>query len=185
MGTAAARMTVDDYYAITREGDRKQLVDGRIIVNEPWLSHWWIQSRLCGALQTWVAAAPGRGRPGPAADVRLDDHNLFGPDVIWIAERHLPPPGQELLDRVPDICVEIRSRSTWRYDVGAKRDAYERGGCPELWLVDDRGAVHIHRRSSPDSPVFDVVFGLVPGDVLASPQLPGFELPLDELFDGV
>ena len=39
---------------------------------------------------------------------------------------------------MPDIAVEVRSPSTWRYDIGAKKSGYERRGLPELWLVDTR-----------------------------------------------
>lgn len=183
MGTTAERMTVEDYYAITVEGDRKQLVDGRIVVNEPRRPHLRLQARLLFALQLWAQEAPGRGDPGLPHDVRLDDHNLFGPDLIWIAEEHLPPPGTGRLTRVPDLCVEIRSRSTWRHDLGPKKDAYERGGLPELWLMDDRRPrVFVHRRSLPQSPTFDVALELGPADTLGSPQLPGFAVGLDELY---
>jgi Uma2 family endonuclease len=90
-----------------------------------------------------------------------------------------------LPERVPEVCVEIRSESTWRYDVGAKKRNYEAGGLPELCLVDDRGeAVLVYRRSKPSSRVFDVELELANGDTLTSPQLPGFELPLENLFSG-
>jgi Uma2 family endonuclease len=183
MGTTTERMTVEDYYAITVEGDRKQLVDGRIVVNEPLLPHMRLQGRLYLALSEWTAAGPGRGMALLPVDVRLDEHNLYGPDLNWLSEANLPEPDEERLRRVPDLCVEIRSRSTWRYDLGAKREAYERGGLPELWLVDDRKPwIQVHRRSSPEAETFDVTQELGPGDTLASPRLPGFELALDELY---
>jgi Uma2 family endonuclease len=183
MGAGAERMTVDDYYAITVEGDRRQLVDGRVVVNEPRVTHALLQGRILEALRAWAGEGAGNGVALPPTDVRIDDRNLFGPDVVWIAEAHRPRLGTERLARVPDICVEIRSPGTWRHDVGPKREAYERGGCPELWLVDDRArAVHVHRRSRPGSPRFDVIVDLGPGATLTSPQLPGFGLPLERLF---
>ncbi|HEX8646527.1 MAG TPA: Uma2 family endonuclease [Thermoleophilaceae bacterium] len=183
MGTTTERMTVADYYAITVEGDRKQLVDGRIVVNEPRVTHMRLQTRLLEAFLSWIRAGSGRGEVLPPVDVRLDDHNLFGPDLNWLSETNLPEPGEELLRRIPDICAEIRSPSTWRYDRGAKKDAYERGGLPELWLVDDREPrVLVYRRSRPEEPAFDVSLELREGDTLTSPQLPGFELALGELY---
>ena len=183
MGTTAERMTVEDYYAITVEGDRKQLVDGRIVVNEPLWAHLQLQKRLLLALHIWTTRGPGRGVSSLPQDVRVDDHNLFGPDLIWLREEHVPPPGARRAEHLPDLCVEIRSRSTWRHDLGPKKDAYERGGLPELWLVDDREPrVFVHRRSRPQSPAFDVALELGPGDTLGSPQLPGFAVGLDELY---
>ena len=61
--------------------------------------------------------------------------------------------------------------------------SYERGGLPELWLVDDSAqTVLVFRRSGPGVPSFDVALELGGGELLASSQLPGFELRLDELF---
>ena len=51
---------------------------------------------------------------------------------------------------LPDLAIEIRSPSTWRYDIGAKKSVYEREGLPELWLVDgDANVVLVFRRSAP------------------------------------
>jgi Uma2 family endonuclease len=86
-------------------------------------------------------------------------------------------------EQVPDLCVEIRSASTWRYDVGAKKRVYEEGGLAELWLVDDAAeTVLVYRRSKADVPIFDVALELGRGEVLGSPMLPGFALSIDELF---
>jgi Uma2 family endonuclease len=84
---------------------------------------------------------------------------------------------------VPRLAVEVRSPSTWRYDIGPKKAAYERAGLRELWLVDTAASeVLIFRRSEPDAPAFDVALELERSDTLTSPQLGGFELPLVELF---
>ncbi|HEX8743793.1 MAG TPA: Uma2 family endonuclease [Thermoleophilaceae bacterium] len=183
MSSATARMTVDEYYAITVEGDRKQLVDGAIVVNEPRLFHAVLQSRLHSALSAWIAEGDGRGIVTFPTDVRIDDHNLYGPDLIWLAEEHRQPVREDRLRRIPDLCVEIRSAGTWRHDLGAKTRGYERAGLPELWLVDDRDdRVLVRRRSPPGAPRFDVTLELGVGDTLASPQLPGFALPLARLF---
>ena len=116
-------------------------------------------------------------------DVKLDDRNVFGPDLLWYAEgrapgRHAPRPSP-----LPDLAVEVRSPSTWRYDIGAKKSAYERAGLAELWLVDTAASeVLVFRRSSPRAPSFDVSLELAVGDELTSPQLPGFTLALSSLF---
>ena len=177
-------MTVDEYLAVTVEGDRTHLVDGEIVVNdEVKLMHGELQGRIYVALRAWIEAVEGRGHAGLPTNVVLDEHNLFGPDVIWIAEEHLPPDLNRYPERVPDLCVEVRSPSTWRHDVGAKRSAYERGGLPELWLVDDVARrVLVFRRSTPGGPSFDVALELAGDDALTSPQLPGFALPLTRLF---
>ena len=183
MSATASRLTVEDYYAITVEGDRKQLVDGRIVVNDPKPIHDLLRARLIAELHNWTDAGPGRGLLIAGTDVRIGERNLFNPDTVWISEQHRPANLHAYPERIPDLCVEIRSPGTWRYDIGAKKDAYERGGLPELWLVDDRAAcVRVFRRSKPDAPTFDVALELGAGDELTSPQLPGFALALERLF---
>jgi Uma2 family endonuclease len=188
MDATATRMTAEQYYAVSVEGDRKQLVDGEIVVTEPKGIHALLQQRLVVALANWTRAGAGRGEVFTPTDVRMDEYNVYGPDLLWFSKRALRsafPSGLDAYpERVPDLCVEIRSPGTWRYDVGAKKRVYEAGGLPELWLVDDASdTVLVYRRSTPESERFDVALEFGGGDVLTSPQLPGFSLPLDELFE--
>jgi len=88
-----------------------------------------------------------------------------------------------VLSPIPDLAVEVRSPSTWRYDIGAKKAGYERRGLRELWLVDTAAdAVLIFRRSEPGAPGFDTALELDRDQELTSPLLPGFALALAELF---
>ncbi len=84
---------------------------------------------------------------------------------------------------MPDLAAEVRSPSTWRYDIGAKKAGYERHGLPELWLVDTAAEeVLVFRRSSPGATAFDVALELDRSQRLESPLLPGFGLDPAELF---
>ena len=180
----ATRMTAEQYYAVTEVGDRKQLVDGRIVVNEPKVIHAVLQARVLFALMEWSQSAEGRGVACLPTDVRIDEHNVFGPDVLWFRQPEVPTGPDGYPDHLPDLCVEVRSDSTWRYDIGAKKRAYEDAGLAELWLVDvSAETLLVYRRSAPNSPTFDVALELARGEQLTSPQLPGFALPLDGLFE--
>jgi Uma2 family endonuclease len=179
----AERITAERYYEISVEGDRKQLVDGRIVVNEPKAIHMLLQLRLASALHVWVESGEGRGLALLPTDVRMDLHNVYGPDLLWFRQKRIPADLNAYPEHVPDLCVEIRSPGTWRYDVGAKKRVYETGGLPELWLVDDAAeTVLVYRRSRPGAPEFDVALELGRNHTLDSPMLPGFALVLEELF---
>jgi Uma2 family endonuclease len=183
MGATATRMTAKEYDAVSVEGDRTQLVDGAIVVSEPKPIHAVLQSRLGTALQVWTDAAPGRGLAMMPTSVTMDEYNVYGPDILWFSEAHRPRDLHRYPDRVPDLCVEIRSPGTWRYDIGTKMSVYESGRLPELWLVDDVGqTVLVFRRTHPGAATFDVSLELARGDRLESPQLPGFALELERLF---
>ncbi len=176
-------MTADEYFAVSVEGDRMQLVEGELVLNEPTVRHGLAQVTLLTELTNWTRAGPGRGLAVPPVDVLVDEYNVFGPDVVWLSEPRLPDPLDQPLEGLPDLAAEVRSPGTWRYDVGKKKAAYERAGLPELWLVDtDARVVLVFRRSSPKAPGFDVELELAGQEELASPLLPGFALPVARLF---
>ena len=180
----AQRMTADEYLAQPYEERRSQLVEGEVVMQDPLNLHQVVVMDLLRALDGWVCEQPGRGRVSIPLDVKLDERNVFGPDLMWYAQGRAPGRDDDRPYPIPDLVVEVRSPSTWRYDIGAKKSAYERAGLPELWLVDTAAdVVLVFRRSSPKAAPFDVA--LEPGvdDELTSPLLAGFALALRGLFD--
>ncbi|MCK9248552.1 MAG: Uma2 family endonuclease [Solirubrobacteraceae bacterium] len=179
------RTTANEYLAGEETEQWLELLDGQVVVNEPRPIHGLLSVRISTALHVWCTAAPGRGLVLPPIDVRMGDYDVFAPDLCWIAEEQRPDDLTALFPGIPDLCVEIRSPGTWRRDLGHKKRTYEERGAAELWLVDTQArTVLVYRRSSPRSATFDVELELTAGDVLGSPRLPGFGLPVDELFDG-
>ncbi len=179
----AQRMTVAEYLEQVDDRRRTNLVDGEVVVTEALGLHQIVLRDLAFALELWVRAGAGRGETMLPIDVELDEHNCFAPDVLWYREGRGPGRAVVRPQPLPDIAAEIRSPSTWRYDVGAKKARYEQYGLPELWLVDTAAdVVLVFRRSTSQSPTFDDSLELARGDTLTSPLLPGFALPLDQLF---
>ncbi len=176
------RMTVAEFLALPDER-WASLIEGEVVVNPPRPLHQRIAMDLAFALMTWSRAEPGRGEVTSEIAVKLDDHNWFGPDVHWYREGRGPGRSEVAPQPMPDIAAEVRSPSTWRYDIGPKKARYEQHGLPELWLVDTAAdEVIVYRRSTPQSPTFDACLEFARGDDLTSPLLPGFALALDELF---
>ncbi len=181
----AQRMTADEFLLLPENpyGFSSQLIDGEVVMNDPLPMHQYVVGDLHVALCVWARAEPGRGRVTIPLDVRLDDHNVFGPDLMWYAEGRAPSRDGGRPSPIPDIAVEVRSPSTWRRDLGVKKPVFEQQGLPELWLVDTVSeAVLVFRRSSPEVAGFDIALTIARGETLTSPLLPGFALALDELF---
>lgn len=164
MATIGPRMTADEFLQITDEWPPMELVDGEIVVNEPSPRHQRIAGHLFFHMYGWVEAVAGRGEVSLPTDRRLDDSTVLSPDVWW------SPDGWDLPS--PAIVVEIRSPSTWLFDVGVKRERYLDAGAIEVWLVDTKDDV---------VRIGDIV--LTAADDITSPLLPGFRLPVRELFD--
>lgn len=178
-------MTADEFVALP-EADRERpwnLVNGEVVVNSARLIHGQIADNVLFALKTWIGAETGRGSAVSPIDVAIDERNVYAPDISWYSAGRVPAPDASAPYPMPDMAVEVRSPSTWRYDVGAKRDGYERHGLPELWLVDTEArSVIVYRRARPASTTFDVSLEVAAGDTLTSPLLPGFALDVREIF---
>ena len=179
------RMTAREYLAEPDESVRSELVAGEVVVHGPTYEHQRVLRDLFRVLDRWTLGGPGRGEVTWSLDVLIDERNVFSPDLLWYAEGSGPVRGDERPYPVPALAVEVRSPSTWRYDIGAKKSAYERGGLAELWLVDAVASeLFVFRRSRPGARAFDVALELTAEDELASPLLPGFVLALAALFGG-
>ncbi len=181
----AQRMTAEEFVAapVPDHGRPWNLVDGEVVVNEPTRLHLCVQRNLVVALHDWTRAAHGRGSAELPADIAIDDRNVFAPDILWYSAERLPAVDAPAPYPMPSLAVEVRSPSTWRYDIGVKKATYERHGLPELWLVDTvASAVLIFRRSRPEVATFDLALELGNGEALTSPMLPGFELQVGDVF---
>lgn len=174
-------MTAEDYFVATEGDPRTQLIDGVVIVIEPKYRHQRLVLLIGRRLLEWTESPSGFGLASIPTDVVIDDRNVFAPDVWWVAD-----PARVSLDDPlqgsPDLVVEMRSPSTWRYDTGVKRRRYSETGVKELWLVDTVAeSVLVVRRSEPDTGL-DRETRVRPGEPLVSPLLAGFALGVGELF---
>lgn len=159
------------------------LIAGEVVVNQPTPLHAMIQSRLLAALAVWIAAGSDRGEMRVPLDIKIDENSVYAPDLLWYSAGRAPGRGAEPPSPMPDIAAEVRSPSTWRYDIGAKKSGYERGGLPELWLLDSAAdEILVFRRSRPTAESFDIALELTTDEVLTSPLLPGFQLGVRSLF---
>ncbi len=184
MEAVQQRMTAEGYLALEPDGRWMELIDGVLVVNEPGVRHGVTHTQLLLAIGAWIQAAPGRGMVIAPLDVRLDEHNVYAPDLLWYAEHSAPALDDPAPHPLPELAVEIRSPSTWRHDIGVKKSVYEREGLRELWLVDTAASVVlVFRRSQAGAPAFDVALELGGADVLTSALPPGFELGAGELFE--
>ena len=183
----AERVTAEQFLElpVPDHGRPWNLIAGEVVVSEPTALHGDIVGNLLFALESWARSEPGRGRAAVPRDVKLDAFNVFAPDILWYAEGRVPPRESQPPYAMPDIAVEVRSPTTWRYDIGPKKAGYERHGLPELWLVDTAAEeVLVFRRSVATSAAFDETLELARHQTLTSPRLPGFSLALAGLFAG-
>jgi Uma2 family endonuclease len=104
------------------------------------------------------------------------------PDVAFVSYERWPRsrrvPEDAAWDVVPELAIEVVSPTNLAEDLLAKVGEYLRVGVRQVWVIYPAAAqVHVH-----ESPTHIRVLGR--GDELdGGPLLPGFRLPLAELFE--
>ena len=108
---------------------------------------------------------------GPEGRVRLSTGRYRLPDTAAWAPG--VPSGD---DSMPTVAVEVRSPDESMASQRAKCRLYRQSGVPVVWLVDPRTRTVEIFEDDRDGTVLRI------GDTLTTPHLPGFSLPLAELF---
>jgi Uma2 family endonuclease len=182
--TQSLRWTSADLELLPDDGKRYEIIDGELYVSKQ--PHWYHQLiclDLAEPLQRW-SRETNAGVVNAAPGVIFADDDDVAPDLVWISHERLAtalePDGK--LHAAPDLVVEVLSpgATNQRRDREAKFKLYARRGVREYWIVDwQRRQIELYRRVDA---ALQLVATLLEGDNLSSPLLPGFELPLRELF---
>jgi Uma2 family endonuclease len=180
---ATERWTSADLAALPEDGKRREIIDGELYVStQPHAYHQATSDGLVRFLNNW--GLPRRtGMAFSALGVIFSEEDDVAPDVAWISMERLAA----ILDRgklraAPDLVAEILSPGSRqiRRDREAKRKLYGHYGVREYWIVDwPRRTIEVHRREGEG---LALVATLGVDDTLTSPLLPGFALPLADLF---
>lgn len=94
------------------------------------------QGNLYVALSSWREDADDEGLLLQDVLVAFPDGSRLAPDIAWWSAECRPPVSPGVMQRIPDLVVEVLSPSTRANDLGVKRDLYLSSGVRELWLVD-------------------------------------------------
>lgn len=175
--------TVEDLYRFRGER-RVELIGGALVVLPLDVDR---VNRAAGAIYVRLRRAESSGAPGRAYIgsavflVDLPGRQSFSPDVAF----HLRPGfGGKFLDGAPVFAVEVRSGSDYgksaEREIAAKRADYFAAGTLVVWDVDVLGeeVIRAFRSTDPETPA---VFRR--GEIAdAEPALPGFRMPVEEIF---
>ena len=178
--TSRPLKTIDDYLALP-EGVRAEWIGGEILMTpSPLPRHSEIGVRLGGFLEAWVRASAWGTVFGAPCDVHLPSGDVVQPDLLLVAKTNPNVVKDPWIRGVPDLVVEILSTTHEDRDRRIKRRLYAKNRVPEYWLVDPVAATIEMLRLK--GRAFRTVESFERGSVLTSVTLPGFHLPLDELF---
>jgi Uma2 family endonuclease len=157
-----------------------ELYDGVLVEKAMGFLEDYLGSRLLSLLQQHVSQRRLGIVLGASGMVRLFPGCVRIPDVAVYLWARLPGgkiPTTPLPEVVPNLAVEILSRSNTPSEMERKRRHYFDGGVQALWEIEPRRRT-VDVYSSPHE-----VARLTQADTLrGEPVLPGFALPLAELF---
>jgi Uma2 family endonuclease len=180
------RMTTADLEVLPDPLDdtRYEIIDGELYVaKQPSLEHQYASDEACAALRSW-STRTGRGFAFSAPGIIFADDDNVAPDVIWISKERLRTARGDdgKLHAAPELVVEVLSPGAYneQRDRDLKLKLYSRRGVEEYWIVDCAARqVGVYRR---DAGELRPVVTLAADEELRSPLLPGFSLPVNQLF---
>ena len=190
MTTAGVKtLSFDEWLALPEMKQRYEVVDGVLLMPpSPMGEHQWLDLEIATWLKIFVTRE-GLGIVVPAPYdvlIRREPLRVRQPDVMVVnaeltgISRPADLVGRAFLESPPLLVVEILSPSNTRRDVEEKLEEYRSIGVPECWLVNFPARTVEVLRLSRDEVVVLGVYGM--GDVLRSEALPGFELPVADIF---
>ena len=172
-------LTYEDLQAFPEDNFRRELIDGELIVTAaPSTRHQDAVGELFVALHSYAKQRGGKAYVAPT-DVFLTDTHVVEPDVLYVRPDNVGKVELPFVRGAPDVVVEVSSPSTRRLELVRKRELYERFGVPEYWYVDlDAERVEVYRL---DAGRYAQPALLSRGDVLESPQVPGWSMQVEDL----
>jgi Uma2 family endonuclease len=109
---------------------------GQIIVTPP-VEVW--HYRLAARLARQLMASLG-GESFQEGAIAVEGGGTPIADVVWCSPEFLTTHGHEkILQRAPEICIEVLSKSNSTKEIDEKRRAYLSAGAREVWIVDPEG----------------------------------------------
>jgi Uma2 family endonuclease len=130
--------TVEDFFAIIKDGEKGDLINGVIYMASPDSPRANDIGFFLGTLTRYYVAARGLGGRCYISRVAfvLDELHSPEPDVAYLAAEHLDLIAPGRVKGPPDIAVEIVSHDSIDRDYELKREMYEAAGVSEYWLID-------------------------------------------------
>jgi Uma2 family endonuclease len=182
MATTEKLLTAEEYEQLPNDGKRYELIDGELREMAPTVNwHGEVETNLTTLLHTHIRAhSLGRVSCGEVLFiVRRNPDRVRAADIAFIRQDRVPPleARQHILEVIPDLVVEILSKSDTIEEISDKIDDWLKAGVQMLWIVDPfRRTMTIYQPGRDPSLLGE--HGTLEGD----PVVPGFRCAVAEIF---
>lgn len=174
----ATGLTTADLEAFPDDGIKREIINGELFVSpKGTLRHQRVIALLSKYLTDWALEHGGEVYAEP--DVYYSDRDAVVPDVVLVTAQTAAVLPQDVVDRAPELIVEVSSPSTRGYDLIRKRALYERNGVPEYWFVDlDANRIEVYRLVDGRYPPPAIVES---DDAVTPPHLEGLRVAVNDV----
>ncbi len=187
--TGAKRLTFDEWQALPETNQRCEVVDGVLVMPpSPTDEHQWLGFAIASRISTFVTERElGVVLMAPRdVLIRRDPLRIRQPDVLFLSadrtgvRRPSDLVGQPRIESPPDLVVEVVSPSNTGRDIEERLADYQSIGVPECWLARFPTRTVEVLRLTPEAAITVATYGME--DTLRSEVLPGFALPIADIF---
>lgn len=175
-------LTLDEFVRLPDDETRKELVRGRVVREPPaGFEHGGLAAHIAHRLREFVA----RGDLGMVVGAETgfilfeDPPTVRAPDAAFVTRERLPEDRSGFAPLAPDLAVEVVSPSNTMPQIHDKVCDFLDAGTRLVWIVEPRRRTVMVYRSRDDIRLLTEDDALDGGDLL-----PGFRLPVAELFAG-
>lgn len=177
----AIHLTIRDYEVLPDDGNRYEIIDGRLEVTPaPSFRHQSVSRDLLVSLVNWVRPRRLGEVFAAPADVQLAFDAIVQPDLLFISSERSSILGPQRCKGAPDLVVEIFSHASALRDTEVKRSLYARHGVREYWLVDlDLEQIVVLTLSETG---YEELVRVGEGGAVSSSVLSGLSIPWSEVF---
>jgi Uma2 family endonuclease len=186
MASTSAVMTSEELLALPDDGIDRELICGELReypVTTRGAPHCLVMGKLSHLLHAWLGQQPQPRGKIYVGDIRVrirrNPDTFVGVDIAYISADLAAQTAKAatFIDGVPVLAIEILSPSDTVDGVAEKVHAYLDAGVPLVWEVSPfYEAVTVHRPGLPPE-LFNIT-----QDLAAEPHLPGFRVPVAEVF---
>lgn len=147
----------DISYAVAEDYEKYELINGQVyMMGSPKYNHVVINGNLHSIFDRYLDGK--RCQPFNQFNVFFDEKNRFIPDEIIVCNPDIVE--EDAIHGVPDLVVEILSKSTARKDRAEKFFAYEKYGVKEYWIITpETKSVEVYLRKD-DKLMLDNVYSI-------------------------
>jgi len=169
--------TEEDSLSVNEQGGHCELVDGTLVELPMSFPADYLGFLIATILHAFIAPRRLGLVVTARAQFRMIHGNIREPDASFTRRERIPKPLPTVGGWCPDLCIEILSPGNTAPEMSKKRTEYFASGCQLVWEIDPESrTATVYIKTG--APMLLDPAGILTGD----PVLPGFQIPLAELF---